>query len=130
MFAELSALVAEMSEVARSVPTMETTTCEGQARDRERAVTSNQPAAEAALLNSPTRSAQRRLTDQDLAILRFEKRWWRQAAAKEAAARAKFGVSTTRYYQQLNRLLDVPAAQAAEPELVKRLRRARDGDLP
>jgi len=87
-----------MSEVARSVRCMETT----------------------AVRNRPE------LTDQDLAILRFEKRWWRQAGAKEAAARARFGVSATRYYQQLNRLLDVPAAQAAEPELVKRLRRARD----
>ena len=34
-------------------------------------------------------------------------------------------MSATRYYQVLNGLLDNPAALAAEPMLVKRLRRMR-----
>jgi len=79
-------------------------------------------------METATRMTSSVLSAEDLAVLRFEKRWWRQAGAKEAAARAKFGVSATRYYQHLNRLLDQPAAQAAEPELVKRLRRARDSN--
>jgi hypothetical protein len=58
-------------------------------------------------------------------ILAFERRWWRQAGAKEQAIRDTFGLTTTRYYQQLNRLLDEPAALAEDPVLVARLRRLR-----
>jgi hypothetical protein len=34
-------------------------------------------------------------------------------------------MSTTRYYQVLNALIDTPSALAADPMLVKRLRRLR-----
>ncbi|WP_344659129.1 DUF3263 domain-containing protein [Catenulispora subtropica] len=65
------------------------------------------------------------LTDRDRAILAFEKQWWRHAGSKEQAIRERFAVSATRYYQMLNALLDDEAALAAEPEVVKRLRRLR-----
>jgi len=65
------------------------------------------------------------LTDRDRAILAFEKQWWRNAGSKEQAIRDRFAVSATRYYQLLNALLDDEAALAAEPEVVKRLRRLR-----
>jgi hypothetical protein len=58
-------------------------------------------------------------------ILAFERRWWRHAGAKEQAIRDTFGLTTTRYYQLLNRLLDEPAALAEDPVLVARLRRLR-----
>ncbi|MEH1165662.1 DUF3263 domain-containing protein [Micromonospora sp. CPCC 205539] len=65
------------------------------------------------------------LTERERAILVFEQQWWRHAGAKEQAVRDTFGVSSTRYYQLLNGLLDNPAALAAAPLLVGRLRRLR-----
>lgn len=66
------------------------------------------------------------LTDDDKRILAFEHgRWWKYAGAKDSAILAEFGVSATRYYQQLNALIDRPAALAHHPLLVKRLRRLR-----
>ncbi|MDG6100783.1 DUF3263 domain-containing protein [Dactylosporangium aurantiacum] len=58
-------------------------------------------------------------------ILDFERRWWRQAGAKEQAIRDTFNLSATRYYQLLNALLDDPLALAHEPVVVQRLRRLR-----
>ncbi|OWV09920.1 hypothetical protein B5D80_08350 [Micromonospora wenchangensis] len=65
------------------------------------------------------------LTERELSILAFEQQWWRHAGAKEQAIRDTFGLSATRYYQLLNALLDRPAALAAEPLLIGRLRRLR-----
>ncbi|MEV0876855.1 DUF3263 domain-containing protein [Micromonospora echinofusca] len=65
------------------------------------------------------------LTERERRILAFERQWWRHAGAKEQAIRDTFGLSATRYYQLLNALLDNPAALAAEPVLVGRLRRLR-----
>jgi hypothetical protein len=58
-------------------------------------------------------------------MLAFERQWWRFAGAKEAAIRERFGLSATRYYQVLNALVDRPEALAADPLLVRRLRRMR-----
>lgn len=58
-------------------------------------------------------------------ILAFERQWWRYAGAKERAIRELFGMSSTRYYQVLNRLLDTERALRADPMLVKRLRKTR-----
>ncbi|SNS62221.1 Protein of unknown function [Micrococcales bacterium KH10] len=66
------------------------------------------------------------LSDRDRAILHFERGWWRFAGAKEQAISTEFSMSPTQYYQVLNRLIDTEAALAAEPLLVKRLRRLRD----
>lgn len=59
-------------------------------------------------------------------ILAFERTWWRYPGMKEQAIRDQFGISATRYYQQLNVLIDVPAALAADPMVVGRLRRLRE----
>jgi hypothetical protein len=67
-----------------------------------------------------------RLDERESRILTFEHQLWRHAGAKEEAIRAEFGLSAARYYQLLNALLDSPDALAAEPMLVKRLRRLRD----
>jgi hypothetical protein len=61
----------------------------------------------------------------DREILAFERQWWKYAGAKEQAIRELFDMSATRYYQVLNALIDTPAALAADPMLVKRLRRLR-----
>jgi Protein of unknown function (DUF3263) len=65
------------------------------------------------------------LAPRDLEILAFERQWWKYAGAKEQAIKELFDMSSTRYYQVLNALLDNPAALAADPMLVKRLRRLR-----
>lgn len=66
------------------------------------------------------------LTGSERSILAFERRWWRGAGAKQQAIRDELGLSETRYYELLSLLLDNPAALAAEPALVNRLRRARE----
>lgn len=58
-------------------------------------------------------------------ILSFERDWWKYAGAKEEAIKERFALSATRYYQVLNALVDRPEALAADPMLVKRLRRLR-----
>src|SRR6201991_4603844 len=65
------------------------------------------------------------LTEREEQILAFEHKWWKHAGAKEQAIRDAFDLSATRYYQLLNGLLDNPAALAADPLLVGRLRRLR-----
>jgi len=65
------------------------------------------------------------LTERERQILAFERQWWRRAGAKEQAIRDLFGISSTRYYQLLNGLLDSQPALAYDPVLVQRLRRLR-----
>ncbi|MGN6089760.1 MAG: DUF3263 domain-containing protein [Actinomycetales bacterium] len=65
------------------------------------------------------------LSERDRAVLEFERAWWKYAGSKEQAVRELFDMSATRYYQVLNALIDRPEALAADPMLVKRLRRMR-----
>jgi hypothetical protein len=65
------------------------------------------------------------LSERDRGILDFERQWWKFAGAKESAVREKFDMSSTRYYQVLNALIDRPEALAHDPLLVRRLRRLR-----
>ena len=82
----------------------------------------SRPDAANALSSGQTTSE---LSERDREILNFERQWWKYAGAKEQAVREKFDMSSTRYYQVLNALIDTPAALAADPMLVKRLRRLR-----
>lgn len=66
------------------------------------------------------------LSAQELAILEFERQWWRYPGSKEGAIRELFSMSSPRYYQILNALLDRPEAELAYPALVRRLRRLRN----
>lgn len=66
------------------------------------------------------------LTDRDRDILEFERQRWKYAGAKETAILDRFGLSATRYFQILDHLLDLPAAEAHDPQLVHRLRRVRE----
>lgn len=65
------------------------------------------------------------LSRREQEILAFERQWWKFAGAKEKAIRELFGMSATRYYQVLNRLIDTEAALRTDPMLVKRLRKTR-----
>ena len=65
------------------------------------------------------------LSERDQAILGFERQWWKYSGAKEAAIRELFDMSSTRYYQLINTLIDTPEALEFDPMLVKRLRRMR-----
>lgn len=66
------------------------------------------------------------LTDDETAILDFERHWWKYPGAKEQAIRDTFGCSPTRHYQLVNAIIDKPAALAYDPLLVRRLIRLRD----
>jgi hypothetical protein len=76
-------------------------------------------------LNAGQDASSSELSERDRDILEFERQWWKYAGAKEQAVREKFDMSSTRYYQVLNALLDSPAALEADPMLIKRLRRMR-----
>src|ERR1700755_1469958 len=65
------------------------------------------------------------LSERAREILAFARPWWKYAGAREQPVRALSDMSATRYYQVLNALLDRPEALAADPMLVKRLRRLR-----
>jgi len=73
----------------------------------------------------PTDGPGEGLTHREREILAFERQWWKDAGAKEQAIRELFDMSATRYYQVLNNLIDRQEALAADPMLVKRLRRLR-----
>jgi hypothetical protein len=69
------------------------------------------------------------LSERDLAVLAFERRWWKHAGAKEQAIRDQFGLSAARYYQVLGRVIESPAALVHDPMLVRRLQRMREARL-
>ncbi len=66
------------------------------------------------------------LTERERALLDFEGSWWTLDDTKDALIRAKFACSLDEYYQELNRLLEVPAALTYDPLVVRRLVRLRD----
>jgi hypothetical protein len=72
--------------------------------------------------------SERPLSDRDRAIIDFERSWWTEAAAspKEHAIRERLGLSSGRYYEILNLLLDLPAAMDYDPLVIRRRRRSRD----
>ena len=65
------------------------------------------------------------LTDRDREILAFERDWWREATAKDQAARERFGLDPRDYYRTLSQLVDSDEALGLDPLLVRRLRRLR-----
>ncbi len=78
--------------------------------------------SEAIRLEMPERT----LSERDAQILEFERSWWAAGGTKEQEILSRFGLTSARYYQVLNQLIDEPAALAADPLLVKRLRRLRE----
>jgi hypothetical protein len=69
------------------------------------------------------------LTDDQRAMLDFEREHWRYPDGKETEVRQRFDVSLVSYQKRLNALLDEPAALAYAPSTVRRLRRLRQKRL-
>lgn len=82
-------------------------------------------AADVSVSSPASSSAPAVLTELERDMLEVERLWWKYAGAKEQVIREKFDMSTTRYYQVLNTLIDSEAALAHDPLLIKRLRRVR-----
>ena len=65
------------------------------------------------------------LTGRDRRVLDFEGSWWLYPEPKDRAIREYLGMTATRYYQILRRLVDDDQAVAYDPLTVRRLRRVR-----
>jgi hypothetical protein len=77
-------------------------------------------------MSSPMPITTSGLSEEQAALLDFEKNWWSLDGSKESEIRDRFDISPTRYYQLLNALIDSPDALAHDPLLIKRLRRLRE----
>lgn len=65
------------------------------------------------------------LGERDNAVLEFESSWWLYPGPKDRVIREYLGMSATRYYQVLRRLVEDPEAMRHDPLTVKRLRKMR-----
>ncbi|MDM7891913.1 DUF3263 domain-containing protein [Curtobacterium caseinilyticum] len=65
------------------------------------------------------------LSELDKRVLAFEHDRGQHDRTKEAEIRVEFDMSPARYYQVLNRVIDLPAALVLDPQLVGRLQRLR-----
>lgn len=63
------------------------------------------------------------MTDDDRALIDFAAKQWRTPGAHAAAVRTELGLSVTRYWQRIGRLLTDPEALAYSPVVINRLRR-------
>lgn len=63
------------------------------------------------------------MTDEDRLLLDFAAGTYRDRGAHADAVRAELGMSVTRYWQRIGRLLGDPEAVAYSPVVVNRLRR-------
>ncbi|APT85520.1 DUF3263 domain-containing protein [Corynebacterium aquilae] len=67
------------------------------------------------------------LSEFDRRLLDCASRLPRQVGARDEMIRAELGVSSTRFFQRLNVLLDSAEALEYAPALVRRLQRVRSG---
>ena len=65
------------------------------------------------------------LGERERAVLDFEASWWQYPGPKDRAIKEYLGMSATRYYQVLRRLVEDPEAMRHDPLTVKRLERTR-----
>ncbi len=66
------------------------------------------------------------LTERERAILELERSWWTEPGPKQSEITERLELSTTRYYEILNELIDRPEAIVHDPLTVRRLVRMRD----
>jgi hypothetical protein len=69
------------------------------------------------------------VSERDRRVLDFEGSWWLYPGPKDRAIGDYVGMSASRYYQALRRLIDDDAALAYAPLTVRRLRRMRSDRL-
>lgn len=74
-----------------------------------------------------TRMPEMGLTEDEKAMLEFEKKWWRDRRSKNEIIRREFGISPTVYFRRLSALIDRPEALEYDPILVGTLLRRRRG---
>ena len=55
------------------------------------------------------------LSPREREILTFERDWWKYADAKDAAARARLGLTPEEYYRALTTIIDQPGALGSRP---------------
>lgn len=65
------------------------------------------------------------MSERDRQVLDFEGSWWLYPGPKDRAIREYLGVSATRYYQVLRRLIDASDALEYDPLTIRRLQRMR-----
>lgn len=65
------------------------------------------------------------MTEHEKRILRLAVAPFKYPAARERRAREEFGVSGVRFWQEVNRILDLPEAHAWDPRTVTRLKDQR-----
>mgnify|MGYP001290673927 CR=1 FL=1 len=65
------------------------------------------------------------MTDHDRALLDFAGHRWNFDGNQADAVEREFGISVTRFWQRVNRLIDREDALAYSPVVVNRLRRIR-----
>jgi hypothetical protein len=67
------------------------------------------------------------LTQRQRDLLDFERAWrFRYGGTRDTAILELFGCTPTRFAQEINALIDLPAALVHDPVTVNRLRRLRD----
>lgn len=66
------------------------------------------------------------LSERDIGIIEFERTSWQLPGSKEAAIRQRFGLSTSRYYQLRDNLLESREALQYDPLVIRRLLRLRN----
>jgi hypothetical protein len=65
------------------------------------------------------------MSERDRQVLDFEGSWWLYPGPKDRAIREYLGVSATRYYQVLRRLIDASDALEYDPLTIRRLQGMR-----
>lgn len=65
------------------------------------------------------------LSQRDVKVLEFESAWWHYPEPKDRAIPEYVGMSATRYYQALRRLVDDDDAAREYPLVIRRLRKMR-----
>ena len=71
-------------------------------------------------------AAESGLSDREKVILDIASQWFRHAGAREQLIGDRLGISATRFYQELNALIDTERALAYAPVTVHRLLEDRD----
>ena len=66
------------------------------------------------------------LSDRDILILHIAVRRFHNAGRRDEFILRQFGISPTRFYLELGRIIDRPEALRAEPVIVKHLRARRE----
>lgn len=63
------------------------------------------------------------MTDTEMAILDFEREWWRHAGTRNEEVSQRWGMSASEYERRLVVIAMRPEAMAYDPLTVRRLRR-------